>query len=88
MRSIKAGCVMKPTTRIPPPQRGHTRGADDGRDREPALRRVHEARPRIRVMKVRTNTDTPEDAERALAFDLLRLDMRQDMIISAWRLSE
>ena len=39
-------------------------------------------------MKVRTNTDTPEDAERALAFDLLRLDMRQDMIISAWRLSE
>ena len=45
MRLIKAGWVMKPTTRISPPQRGHTRGSTS------YTRRIISAHRRLRAAR-------------------------------------
>ena len=45
MRLIKAGWVMKPTTRISPPQRGHTRGSTS------YTRRINSAHRRLRAAR-------------------------------------
>ncbi len=45
MRLIKAGWVMKPTTRISPPQRGHTRGSTS------YTRRINSAQRRLRAAR-------------------------------------
>src|ERR671918_557774 len=47
MRLIKAGWVMKPTTRISPPQRGHRRGSTS------YTRRINSAHRRLRGRAVR-----------------------------------